>query len=172
MTDDQFWDLIAASRDQFDPHRRDGNMDRQSARMQQLLEALDAAAVAEFLRLFNRHYRDAYRWDLWGAAFIIASGCSDDGFMDFRNWLISMGRDVYAAALADPESLAAAARAPGVEDIFFEGFGSIAYMVLEDRGQEPDDDEPGDADEPAGQRWTEDDLQQRFPKLWEAFGTT
>lgn len=31
---------------------------------------------------------------------------TDDGFIDFRSWLISQGRDVYLAALKDPESLA------------------------------------------------------------------
>lgn len=33
-------------------------------------------------------------------------GCSDDGFIDFRAWLIAQGRDVYLSALADPDSLA------------------------------------------------------------------
>ena len=33
-------------------------------------------------------------------------GCSDDGFIDFRAWLIAQGREVYFAALADPDSLA------------------------------------------------------------------
>ena len=30
MTEDQFWQLIADSREHFDPARRDGNMDRQT----------------------------------------------------------------------------------------------------------------------------------------------
>ena len=33
-------------------------------------------------------------------------GCSDDGFIDFRAWLIAQGRDTYLSALADPDSLA------------------------------------------------------------------
>jgi hypothetical protein len=49
---------------------------------------------------------EAYRWDLWGAADLINRGCSDDGFQDFRGWLIAQGQDVYRNALEDPDSLA------------------------------------------------------------------
>jgi Protein of unknown function (DUF4240) len=48
----------------------------------------------------------AGRADLWGAAFILNGGCSDDGFNDFRGWLIAQGRTVYEAALENPDSLA------------------------------------------------------------------
>ena len=44
---------------------------------------------------------------MWDAAGIMKEyGCSDDGFIDFRAWLIAQGREVYFAALADPDSLA------------------------------------------------------------------
>lgn len=44
---------------------------------------------------------------MWDAAEIIKEyGCSDDGFIDFRAWLIAQGKEVYLAALADPDSLA------------------------------------------------------------------
>jgi Protein of unknown function (DUF4240) len=44
--------------------------------------------------------------DLWGAAYTINGGASDDGFYYFRCWLIGMGKDIYEAAVADPDSLA------------------------------------------------------------------
>ena len=47
----------------------------------------------------------AYRQELWGAAYLINGGCSDDGFVYFLGWLIAQGRDVYQAALPDPDSL-------------------------------------------------------------------
>ena len=94
--------------------------------------------------------------------------------MDFRNWLISMGRDVFAGALADPESLVGIARAPGVEDVFFEEFGSAPYSVLEERGEESVSDlETRDLllpEEPVGEKWVEEELARRFPRLWSAFG--
>jgi hypothetical protein len=45
----------------------------------------------------------AYPWDLWGAAFVINGGCSDDGCERFRARLIMQGRDVFERALDDPE---------------------------------------------------------------------
>ena len=48
----------------------------------------------------------AYCWSLWGAAYVINGGCSDDPFVDFRASLISRGRQVFERALSDPDSLA------------------------------------------------------------------
>jgi len=62
--------------------------------------------IVEFDEWFLRLVRAGYRTDLWYAAMIIAGGtCHDDGFFDFRKWLVSQGRSVYAAAMKDPESL-------------------------------------------------------------------
>ena len=47
----------------------------------------------------------ADKYGLWSAASIMLEGCSDDGFMDFRSWLIYQGRETYLAALKDPDSL-------------------------------------------------------------------
>lgn len=111
----------------------------------------------------------AYRWDLWGAAYIIAGGCSDDGFVDFRSWLISMGRHVFESAIENAESLADVADGPGVEDVFFEGFINIPDQVYEQlTGSEIPEHAGHSLGEPAGSRWSSegDDLQRRFPKLW------
>jgi Protein of unknown function (DUF4240) len=51
-------------------------------------------------------FADSYDWGLWGAAYVIDGGCSDDGFDYFRAYLISRGRAVFEAAMADPDSLA------------------------------------------------------------------
>ena len=49
----------------------------------------------------------AYQYGLWTAASVMErGGCTDDGFIDFRGWLIAQGREVYMAALRDPDSLA------------------------------------------------------------------
>jgi hypothetical protein len=169
VTDATFWQVIAASRAGFDPARRDGNMAAQTERLNQLLEALPTSDIQSFGRIFHGLFWSAYRWVLWAAAYIIGGGCSDDGFTDFRYWLISMGRDVFTRALADPESLVSVAGGPGVEDVFFEEFGYVADAVLEDRGVE-DDEFAAAPDEPEGEQFDDDELPQRFPKLWAAFG--
>ena len=60
----------------------------------------------EWQEIFQFYDDAAYRDELWAASGAMGAHCSDDGFMDFRSWLISQGRDVYMAALRDPESLA------------------------------------------------------------------
>jgi hypothetical protein len=169
MTREQFWKIIADSRRDFDPNRHDGNMYMQAERLEQLLSAMPVEEVREFGRIFAQLYFDAYRRDLWGAAYVIEGGCSNDGFMDFRFWLISMGREVYEAAMADPESLVNVAYAPGIEVCAFEEFGGIASGVLEAKGV-PDPPGVRHPREPVGERWTDEELPRRLPKLWAKFG--
>jgi len=170
---EEFWRIVAESRQDFDPGRRDGNMDRQATRLAQLLSASTVGEVIEFDRIFTELFHRAYRWDLWRAAYLIESGCSDDGFTDFRYWLISMGRDVFEAALADPDSLASVAAAPGIEVCAFEEFGSVPASVLEQKGVNMDEHAVAPwPSEPVGERWGEDDSEfaSRLPKLWAKFG--
>lgn len=59
--------------------------------------------------------------------------CSDDSFIDFRAWLVSQGRDVYMAALKDPDSLA---DVPSYQDYRFDSLpfmGDYAYEELTGR---------------------------------------
>jgi hypothetical protein len=119
-----FWRIIAAARS------ARGN-DRDS-RVEALRERLADLPPRE-LQSFQNHYDSlitrAYRWDLWGAAYIINGGCSDDGFRYFRDWLISEGEEAYQAALADPESLAKLRRIPLAEN---ELFGNVAFELFEE----------------------------------------
>jgi hypothetical protein len=168
MDTNQFWNIVEDSRKEFRPDLKNGNMDRQVQTLKRLLSALPADAVIEFDRIMGDLLRQSYSWELWGAAYILAEGCSDDSFDYFHAWLISMGRRVFEAALADPESLATAAYAPGVEDVFFEDFLYVAGDVAEAMGAGiPESDVPF-PDNPSGKEWREesDDLEQMFPKLW------
>jgi hypothetical protein len=98
MTEDEFWDHIRATR-RVDP---DAHVERLTAR----LAKLPPEECLDFTHLWGVVGNRAYRRDLWGAAYVINGGCSDDGFDYFRDWLILQGRDVYEAAIADPDSLA------------------------------------------------------------------
>lgn len=169
MNVDQFWKLIESSWSGFNPDRIDGNMEQQREELRRLLLKLPPEEVLDFRDHLLQQMEAAFHWDLWGAAYLIADGCSDDGFADFRSWLISMGRRVFEAAVSDAESLVEAADAPGVEDVFFEEFQYVpaqAYEAL--TGQEPPEYEGRSPEEPAGERWNEDErnLAQRLPRLW------
>jgi hypothetical protein len=75
-------------------------------RLQAALEKLGADEIIEWNHIFDRLAARAYTVDLWGAAYLINGGASDDGFYYFRCWLIGMGREVYEAAVTDPDTLA------------------------------------------------------------------
>jgi hypothetical protein len=160
---DQFWAIIEAggSEVQDDP-------ERQLAAVRQALLALPPDELIEFHRLFNRAMDDAYIWDLWGAAYLINGGCSDDGFAYFRSWLISRGRAAYAAVVRDPDSLAGLVD-PDRDVYEFEDLWGIAQAVYEERtGTDPPVVEVLGRTEPAGRRWDFDDDEQvsgRLPKL-------
>lgn len=172
MEIDEFWKIIELSRRKIRLDKSDGNMERQRQELETLLSKLSPDEVVAFDRQLVEQMNIAYRWDLWGAACIIASGCSDDGFVDFRGWLISMGRQVFENSMADVESLADIVSGPGVEDVFFEGFINVPEQVYEQlTGQEIPEYIEVSPGEPAGERWdpSGDDLRRRFPRLWSKY---
>jgi len=157
-----FWKIIAAA--------RSAGGDDPDGRVEALREQLAGLPPRE-LQSFQNHYDTlisrAYRWDLWGAAYIINGGCSDDGFRYFRDWLISEGEETYEAALADPESLA---RLPRIELAENELFGYVALEVFaEGEAGELNRDMSSEEADPAGDAWEEEALYELFPKLAEKY---
>jgi hypothetical protein len=101
MNQDQFWDIIARA------CRSDlRKADEWADNLEKELRRLAPDEIIEWNHLFDRLAFRARTVDLWGAAFTINGGASDDGFYYFRCWLIGMGKDVYEAAAANPDSLA------------------------------------------------------------------
>jgi len=177
MTKKRFWEIIEQSRRTIDPEHADGdfdNFDRQVQELTPLLSALPLDEVVSFARHFSDRLFEAYDYKLWAAAYLIGQGCSNDGFHDFRTWLISMGRQVYERALKDPDSLAEVVARPGIPDFFFEGIGAVAYEVYEARtGRKIPDYEVHHPRKPTGTRFDEDDMayfQRTFPGLWAIYG--
>ena len=97
MDRDDFWRHIEAARSR--------NPGAYELGLRNQLEALSIADIVGFREHFDRLFDAAYRWDLWGAAYLIEGGCSDDGFTDFRYGLIALGQRTFEAALAKPDSL-------------------------------------------------------------------
>ena len=90
MNEARFWQIISDSRSDFDPELKDGNLDRQAERLREILRELAPAQIVEFAWHFDTKFVNAYRWDLWAVLRLVEGGGSDDWFMDFRYWLISM----------------------------------------------------------------------------------
>jgi hypothetical protein len=160
MGEDRFWALIAAS------HKTAGG---DTGRQEKALEAqLQKLPVQELITFQNRYYQlrgAAYTWPLWGAAYIINGGCSDDGFCYFRDWLIAQGPDVYRQAVADAEWLV---NLEPTDEMEAEGMAYVADSVFEERTGEELPAEFVENTEISGPEWAEDgdDLAQMFPKLW------
>ncbi|MFJ6797610.1 DUF4240 domain-containing protein [Streptomyces sp. NPDC091268] len=76
-------------------------------RVAQLLAERPGPEIAAAQQVLWDLLAESYRAPLWAAAYVINGGCSDDGFDYFRGWLLTQGEAVFAAALADPDSLAA-----------------------------------------------------------------
>jgi hypothetical protein len=157
MDDVEFWDLIKQS---------DGDEER----LRTLLHARPREDLQAFDRIYRGHLARAYRWDLWGAGYVINGGMSDDGFDYFCDWLIGRGRAVFEAALADPDSLA---DVPAVQPDEIEAEG-LRYAVQEAYEEAYDEEMPAGADpvpdEPAGEEWAEEDLQRLYPRLAARWG--
>lgn len=175
MPADAFWRIIdRAAEAAADP-------EEQLEALRGQLSALPLDGVVAFEAAFRRYLNEAYRWDLWGAAYVIHGGCSDDGFEYFRRWLVARGRHVYEAALADPESLARLDAELGPDGIWeFEEIYYVAGEVFSERGgkghlQALGALEAGPPnDEPAGEPFEDDGayLAKRYPQLWRRFGET
>jgi Protein of unknown function (DUF4240) len=162
MNDTAFWQLIA------DTRADAGNAtDKQSDLLEQRLRRLPAKQIAEFERIRQGLERRAYSYELWGAAYVIEDGCSDDCFRDFRGYLISLGRGPYEAALRDPDSLASVAQ--DAETGNWENADDVApdaYEGVADEDIPTGDSEP--SGDPSGDPWDDDhaeQLVQRYPRL-------
>jgi hypothetical protein len=174
MLPDDFWRIIGRTVDS--SHDPDGQINA----LRSVLRELPIEDIVSFELAFRRYLNQAYTWDLWGAAYVIHGGCSDDGFEYFRRWLVSRGRDVYETALANPESLAQLDAQPGPDDVWeFEAIYYVTRRAFEEKGGEGDVRDHSEPEAglggagPSGEPFVEDEeyLARRYPKLWHRFGT-
>jgi hypothetical protein len=161
MTDDQFWAFLE-SHVVVDDHR-----EVDVTNLQRALEQLSPDNIRAFDDAFTRMFHRSYNWALWGAAYLINGGCSDDGFDYFRGWLIAQGRTTFEAALTDPDTLADHAEAAGeCEEIL--SVGAHAYEAVTGR-EMPIEVRPFPD---LGPGWNFDDseeMKRRYPRLYAAF---
>jgi hypothetical protein len=160
-----FWDTIG------DVRARIGSTAEFHDALRDRLRGLPAEDLLDFNRLWIGCWRRAYTWPVWDGATLLFGYIGDDGFMDFRHWLISHGRETYEGALRSPDSLADLAEHLG--DFFateeIETLGSEAGVIYHEvTGQWPPDRLGPDPEEPEG---TPVDLRDdqvvaaRFPRL-------
>ncbi len=101
MTYDSFWGIIERA-----CHSDPRSAEEWDEKLTEALAQLPADVIIEWNHIFDQLAAQAYRTDLWAAAYLINGGASDDGFYYFRCWLIGMGKHIYDSAIANPDSLA------------------------------------------------------------------
>lgn len=164
-----FWKLIDQSR-----RASNGNPEQQVEEMAALLDNLSTEDVIQFQRIFDMYFHSSYTWPLWGAAYVIGGGCSDDSFDYFRGWLISRGESAFNAALTEPDNLDAVIKEADEDlDCQVEGWQGIGIEAWCRKTGQDYLDFPSDItthpNRPSGDRWSEEDIDHLYPKLAKRF---
>jgi hypothetical protein len=160
-----FWEIIAGARSEA------ADDEEFLSKIAARLRTLSAGELLAFERHFNRIHRESFGWRLWGAAYLMNGGCSDDGFEYFRAWLIAQGRETFEAVLEDPDRLAMLIN-PEAE---LEEFMYVAGDVYEEKtGRSMANSAiQGPAYPELGEGWDFDstaEMRQRYPKLFAKYG--
>ncbi len=164
MNESEFWKII-----NYVHESANGDMDEKSSLLTEKIKNLSKEDATKFSQIFDSKMDTTYSWELWGAAYILNGGCSDDSFNDFRSSLISRGKNSFEKAMNNPDSLAD--ESFDEDSWFFEGF---QYAVTEGvevvLGSLPERQSPAPS-EPSGNEWDEEDenhFQTTYPNLWKA----
>lgn len=173
----EFWSLIEKSRE----------FENQAEWLTEVLTQKGLEEVVNFEYSFQELMNASYISRLWGAAFVLMGGCSDDAFDYFRGWLIGQGEEIFNKVMKDPEFLAEYINEDNLDD---EGYpqneellsvGLDAYTLIKTGDSEWDDNIYDALLETLNKKglqpatdiefdWEEDDLESLFPILWEKFG--
>lgn len=165
----EFWSLISRSKAKAEDSYE------QIEILTEILSTRSEEDIIAFQKIFEELYASSYRSDLWGAAYIINGGCSDDGFDYFRGWLIAQGKETYYNTIENPEYLVRVIKEEEAGDVECEDMLSAAGNAYHaktgiDYGAFLDMI-PSKAYPPIDFDWKEEDdsLKNKFPKLWKKF---
>lgn len=163
MNEESFWDLINSS---------EGLAEKRIAYIAARLATVSLEDVCAFNFLQDRQMNRAHTALLWGAAYLILDGCSDDHFDYFKSWLILQGKELFDATVRDPDTLADLE----FDDNYYpscEEFLYVAGRVYRERTGSELPDMPYEP-RPELDLWDFDssnEMSTRLPKLWRRYGT-
>ncbi len=166
MNESEFWGLIDRSRQEA------GGGELQAAALTKTLSGLPESDIYEFECSFRTHMMRAYHFNVLATAKLLEGYVSDDTFIYFRAFLISMGRETLDAAIENADALANLQIDDGewmlyvADNALKQKFGEHTPKTL------PRDRAPAhlnyDFTQEAlkGEDWAEQDLEGKFPLLW------
>lgn len=120
MNKEEFWQTIETVNHAVP----DGNHELIVKQMCEELLRCSPQDILDWHLIMQEYNNAAYRNDLWAACTALGAHDSDDGFIDFRTWLISQGKTIYMDAMRDPDTLAANPHTG--KEMNFEAFGACA----------------------------------------------
>ena len=100
MDEEQFWAIVQTAVDE-----AGNDEDEYLEVVKRELSKLSLKEMIGFRLRTDKLLYDSYTSEMWCAGYLMNGGCSDDGFEYFRLWVISRGRKVYEAAMANPDNL-------------------------------------------------------------------
>ncbi len=121
LDEELYWQIVAESL------ANSKNEEEQEAYLIDQLEKMSLQEIIGFRLRTDKLLYDTYTSHMWCAAYLINSGCSDDGFEYFRNWVISRGKEAYTNAKQNPDTLITQIN----ESRDYYEFESFWYVALE-----------------------------------------
>ncbi len=128
MDEEQFWAIVQTAVDE-----AGDDEDEYLEVVKRELSKLSLKEMIGFRLRTDKLLYDSYTSEMWCAGYLMNGGCSDDVFEYFRLWVISRGRKVYEAAMANPDNLIDYIGDDAEMDFFeFELFWYVALEAFEE----------------------------------------
>lgn len=171
-----FWKLIEEADKQ-----SDGDRDQKIAILVKLLQDYTVEDIIEYEKIFRQLVIDADTYMVMAAMKIVEGWVSDDSYLYFRCWLISLGHNTFREVLENPDYLANFELDGDIEEEDMLYVATRAYKQKTGK-QEEDDTFPRsiaysagldydfNAPPTKGTDWEEEELPGLLPKLWEKYG--
>lgn len=123
MNKNIFWTMIETAKT-----ASAGDLGAMAENLKNQLLQLDVDDIVTFDNILHGYMVASYKDGLWSMAGVIKNFCSDDGFTDFRLWLIAQGKETYLAVLKNLDNLADIEIIP--DDTYGTAqFGDLLYLV-------------------------------------------
>jgi Protein of unknown function (DUF4240) len=125
MNEESYWAIVDSSL------KTTQNQAEQEQFLRSALKKITPQEIIGFHLTTSHLLNETYTSEMWCAGHIMNTRCSDDGFEDFRCWIISRGKQVYYKAKANPDTLVNE-YVEDCEEYAFELFGYVATEAFEE----------------------------------------
>src|SRR5580698_6558611 len=99
MNEESYWAIVDSSL------KTAQNQPGQEQFLLSALQKMTPGQIIGFHLTTAQLLNETYTAEMWCAGHIMNTRCSDDGFEDFRYWVISRGKEIYYKAKANPDTL-------------------------------------------------------------------